>query len=186
MYYEAALDITRDIAALYRPHPATDTPNPYFKHLNFIELEPYVQIETGGIKIRPLMSSHVGYGENEMGYIYEVEKNGKTFLYATDTGWLDQNTWDYLTENNSKYDYIVIENTYGFRELPNYQRGHLDNKNLLMMLEKMAEIGKIDEKTPVYLTHIAHIAGSHERLEKYFKETKWNIIVGYDYLKIEE
>ena len=183
---KAALDITRDIAALYRPHPAADTPNPYFRHLNFIEIEPYVQIETGGIKVTPLMSSHVGYGENEMGYIYEVEKNGKTFLYATDTGWLDQNTWDYWTENCSKYDYIVIENTYGFRELPDYQRGHLDNKNLLMMLERMEELGKIDEKTPVYVTHMCHIAGTHEELERYFSETKWNIIVGYDYLRIEE
>ena len=55
-----------------------------------------------------------------------------------------------------------------------------------MMLERMEELGKIDEKTPVYLTHMCHIAGTHEELERYFSETKWNIIVGYDYLRIEE
>lgn len=183
---KAALNITRDITALYRPHPVSDKPNPYFRHLNFVELEPYVEIETGGIKVTPIMSSHVGYGENEMGYNYIVNKNGKTFLYATDTGWYDQNTWDYFSENDVKFDYIVIENTYGKRELPDYQRGHLDNKNLLMMLQKMSELGKISKETPVYLTHMCHIAGTHEELERYFSETKWNIIVGYDYLRIEE
>lgn len=183
---EAALDIARDICSLYRPHPVSDKPNPYFRHLNFIPLEPYVEVETGGIKVTPIMSSHVGYGENEMGYNYIVTKNNKTFLYATDTGWYDENTWNYFDENDVKFDYIVIENTYGKYELPDYQRGHLDNKNVLLMLEKMCELGKITKKTPVYLTHMCHIAGTHESLVEFFDATDWNVIVGYDYLKIEE
>ena len=181
---KSALDLTKEVIANYRPHPVSLGPNPYFKHLNFVELEPYVSVETEGIKVTPIMSSHVGYGEHEMGYNYIVEKDGKTFLYATDTGWYNQDTWDYFAECDVKFDYIVIENTYGKRELPDFQSGHLDNKNVLLMLEKMAELGKIDYETPVYLTHICHIAGTHESLVEFFNEKPWNVTIGYDLMEI--
>lgn len=181
---KAALDLTKEIIEKYRPHPVTDEPNRYFNHLNFVELEPYVTIEVGGLKVTPVISSHVGYGENEKGYNYIVEKDGKTFLYAADTGWYDQNTWDYFAESGVKFDYVVMENTYGKRELPDYQSGHLDNKNVLLMLEKMEELGKLNRETPVYLTHMCHLAGSHSSLVEFFDATDWNVIVGYDSMEI--
>lgn len=180
----SALDLVKAVIELYRPHPMNRPDNPYFSHLKFIEMEPFVTVETGGIKVTPILSSHVGYGENETGYNYIVEKDGKTFLYAADTGWYDEETWSYLAENDVKFDFVVMENTYGRRELPDFQRGHLDNKNVLLMLEKMAELGKLDRNTPVYLTHICHLAGTHMSLTEFFKSTGWNIIVGYDSMEI--
>ncbi|MBR7132090.1 MAG: hypothetical protein IKD04_01015 [Clostridia bacterium] len=156
------------------------------KNYELVPLEAYKTYDISGMKVTPIYASHYGYGVDELGYNYIItNKEGKTFLYASDTGWYRQNTWDHLKNCGIKFDFAVIECTYGDHELPDYLEGHFDYKNLKFALEKLEDFGNIDTTTPLYLTHICHLntLGPDEMVD-FFSSWDWNIIPGYDGLQI--
>lgn len=159
----------------------------FYENYEFIPLEPFKAYITDGLTVIPVLASHYGYGKDELGYNYIItDKSGKTFLYASDTGWYSEKTWDFLKNCNIKLDYLVSECTYGNQERLDYEEGHLDIKNLLFALERYTENGNIDYNTPVYLTHMCHLNTlNHIQMEEFFKCVPWNVIVGYDGMSIE-
>ncbi len=159
----------------------------YYKNFNFIPLEAYKDYKISDMKVTPILSSHYGFGEDELGFNYIItNKLGNTFLYASDTGWYRDITWEYLKNNEIKFDFAVMECTYGDYEMPDYEEGHLDFKNLKYMLEKMTKYGNVDYSTPIYLTHICHLNTlTSKEMVDYFKRWEWNIIPGYDGLRLK-
>lgn len=187
---KAALEVVKRVAVSYVNNDGNTDENPYFKHIKFCPLEPFVAIETGGIKVTPIMSSHLGYGKDELGFNYIVEKNGKTMLYASDTGWYGDDTWEFLKNSDLKFDYVIMENTYGSDArniVKPYATGHLNTANFIKMLEKMAEFGCMTCETPVYAIHLSdacrelfgEFVGSMEN------NPNWNITVAYDSMKLD-
>ncbi len=158
----------------------------FVQGFEYIPLEAYKTYEIDGMKVTPIYAAHCGYTEGEVGYNYIItNKQGKTFLYASDTGWYVEKTWEYLKNCGVKLDYAVIECTYGDHELPDYFGGHLDYKNFKWFVERLGEYRLIDFKTPIYVTHLCHLntLGPKKMIE-FFSSWDWNIIPGYDGMKI--
>lgn len=168
----------------YKDHTRPDAFN-YFGKYKLNTLEPFAKYEIDNLKVTPILSSHYGYGVNEVGFNYIITRqDGKTFLYAADTGWYWKSTWDYFKTVKLKLDFVVIECTYGNYNLPAKQEGHLNIPNMLEMIETMNGIGMLSHGTPVYLTHICHLHTlNHKKTLDLFKECAWNIQVGYDGMK---
>lgn len=134
----------------------------------------------------PIVAAHQGYAEKENGYNYIItDKRNNTFIYAADTGWYEEETWNYLRKSGLKLDYAVIECCYGTYERPLYSEGHLDFKNLHLVLDRFNEYGLINGGTPIYLTHICHLnAMQPDEITITFKDYGYNVYAGYDGMKI--
>lgn len=182
----AALEHIRRITGLLMDHTHENPTNFYAKYL-FRPLEPYREITADGLRVTPVLSSHYGYGVNEIGYNYIITgSNNITFLYAVDTGWFPDETWGFFEKFEKPLDYAVMECTYGDQYLPPFQQGHLNLANLKEMAEKMAGTGLITKTTPIYLTHISHLhSKTHEETEELLKNCGWNLIAGYDGMVID-
>ena len=155
---KGALEFVEDMARRNTYRSGTREGIYSYSHLKYCPLDYFETVETDGIRVTTLKSSHEGWGVNELGFNYIVEKDGKTLLYATDTGWYPDETWEFLKNSDFKFDYVIMENTYG-KDPRNiiklYAGGHLNTTNFFMMLDKLVECGNMTKDTPVYVTHVA-------------------------------
>lgn len=155
----------------------------------FVPLEYFQVYEADGLKFRTVKGNHSGFGDGEyaINYLFELP-NGKNLLYAVDTGWYSDETWDYLKGIGKTLDVLIMECTFGGREDRGfYVGGHLDVINFLMMLEKMSTLGVIGPETAIYATHINHKHHlMHEHMQQTFDQSDYKVTVAYDGLCINE
>ncbi|WP_256209019.1 MBL fold metallo-hydrolase [Paenibacillus sp. CF384] len=152
-----------------------------------VPLDYFETYTVGDLVVTPVKSSHHAFGENELALNYMISiPSGHTMLYACDTGWYPEETWDYLS--GKKLDLLIMECTFGGRQDRGlYIDGHLDIPNFLLMLERMESTGLIDEQTPVYATHINHKHHLlHDEMQTTLDQSRFNVIVAYDGLQIFE
>lgn len=180
-----AIDLVKQALPIYKIQGWADAPD-YFKHIEWVAIEPFKTFRTGGLTVTPVLAAHKGYAKGEMGYNYVItNKENKTFLYAADTGYYSDETFEFLKKSGVKLDHVVMECCYGTFEQPKFAGGHLDFGNLHLMLKRFKEIGVMSSETPIYLTHICHLNTlESDKITEMFKEFGFNVTAGYDGMKI--
>lgn len=133
-------------------------------------------------KVTPLRATHQG---DVHCFNYMVNDGQKRLLYACDTGWYEQPTWQALT--NAKLDLIVLECTMGFvQEGWKYHIGLYDLQKLKVEFER---IGAADRSTKWCITHFSHNGSSdlgralHSEMEAFCNPI--GVTVAYDGLLID-
>ena len=196
MSYEISEDCNPEPINLFLSKPAADwiyndfLPSAHMKTLKDRiiphPLEYFQSYECDDIMFDTVKGFHHANGENEhsINYLFKKE-NGKSLFYAVDTGYYDDETVEYIQDK--KADIVIMECTFG----DNYNRGnigdgHLNLKTLNKQIERLAEIGFLTEKTPLFITHISSIVehkfdGFQEILSQY----DFNFILSYDGLTFE-
>jgi len=112
-----------------------------------------------GYKVVALPARHID-GENA--FLYYIEKNGKSLLYAHDTGYFFDDTFEFL--RGLHLDFLSLDCTFGLNE-PTHN-GHMCLKDNLLLKKRLEDMGITDDKTKIYLNHFSHnINLSHEELE---------------------
>ncbi len=140
----------------------------------------------GELKVETVKGNHGGRGENERSMHYLLELPGdKKLLYALDTGYYLEDTWEFLEGRHT--DMLIMDCTFGGRtDRGEFPDGHLDIASFLKMIEKMTEIGFIDEKSRLYGTHInPHQGLTHHEMQNRFDESPFEVTVAYDGLKVK-
>lgn len=114
----------------------------------------------GRYEITPIHAYHK-LDEDAHNLIFD---DGKTrFLYATDTGFWQEHTWEFL--RTQKIDGLVIECTEGNHRTTYY--GHMDLKECVKAVKRLRTEGSIADDAPVFTTHHSHLGGlDHEGLER--------------------
>lgn len=145
-----------------------------------IGLDYFQTLDIGEFKAHTVKGSHHAYGKDEFSLNYILENtDGKKLLYATDTGYYLDETWEHL--KGHKLDKLIMECTFGGRNRGKHVFGHLDVFNFLDMLDKMTGIGLIDDNTDIYTTHINHKHNMlHHHLVEFFEKSKYEVNVSYD------
>ncbi len=161
-----------------------------YGHIKLCPVEAFESFKVGELQVSTLLSSHKAWGKDELGLNYVIEKGGKTLLYASDTGWYPPETWDYIADNSLSFDIVVMENTYGkdpYGIIKPEAGGHLNTVNFFSMLDKMKELGAIDEQTPIFATHLSDACRElYGDFVKSMEENgKYNIKVAYDGMNID-
>lgn len=106
---------------------------------------------------------------------YLIASGGRTLLYATDTGWYEKATWDYL--RTVRLDGVVVEASKGPDE--GGYSGHLSIPQVIRMREWMLVNDILPEAAPYVTTHHSHLSGLlHEEWEAALNP--YGITVGYD------
>lgn len=79
--------------------------------LELTQLEPFERREIGPMTVTPLLANHTD-AAGQRGLNYIIQREGKTILYALDTGWFLDETCEEILRHT--YDLVVIEGTFGF------------------------------------------------------------------------
>ncbi|CAN5475796.1 hypothetical protein BH11ARM1_BH11ARM1_02620 [soil metagenome] len=133
--------------------------------------------EIGAYRMTPVKATHIS-GEDCQNLIFE--KDGRTLLYATDTGVWREETWNFL--KSFKLDALVIECTDGF-DTATYE-GHLDLNQCVSMVDRLRTMGVLEHNSVVATTHHS-VRGqaNHAQLEEALG--RHSILAGFDGMEID-
>ena len=144
--------------------------------LELVETHGYEPFSHAGYEVTPVLANH-GNGEEAHNLVFA--RDGKTLIYATDTGmWCDKN-FEFLAGRQA--DALVIECTDGLHD--SMWDGHLNLETCLEMVARMSSVGAIRQDAQIVTTHHSHLGGRHCDLARALG--RHGITVGYDGLEIE-
>lgn len=141
-------------------------------------IKPYEKVTVGDYEIIPLPARH-NEGDEAVFYVIKAEK---TILYAHDTGYFYEEVLDYLEKEGLYFDFISLDCTNV--DIPIKDTGsHMGVENIERLLEKLTQIGAINEKTVKYINHFSHNANPLQHvLEDRVKDM--GLQVSYDGLQV--
>ena len=171
-------------AACRLPHPQLAQQMRDMMKISRFEVMPRFEPRPIGDKVvTALPARHDGFFTNEKGFSYLIEKDGKTTLYASDTGRFFPETMAYLSK--VVLDTLVIEGTFG-QKILSETAGHLDRESLCLMLDTMFEQGTLTKNSRIYVTHIGHKGVyTHYDYQAYLDERyHGQVVVAWDGLRI--
>lgn len=142
-------------------------------HSNEIRAGEIVSI--GNYKVKAIETLHdVKHGS----LLFIITENGKSIFYATDTPALTTKALDEL--KGYKLNVVIMDHTFGNVD---YSFSHLNEKLFIEQINKMKDLGIIDENTQIYGTHISHDGmACHEKIEARAEENGYKI--AYDGMEI--
>ena len=136
----------------------------FYEVVNLVVPAPFTSYAVGEYTVYPLLADH---NPPENCYMYIVQdKQGKTLLYAHDTGYFPQQTWDFLKNSNFLFDFISLDCTSGWLES---DRIHMGMSCCKRVRDTLCDMGLTHENTLYVVNHFSHngLRGSHEELEAY-------------------
>lgn len=134
---------------------------------------PFLTYEYEGYKITPILANHA---KMELCYNYIIEKDNKVFFYGLDSGYLCDESFNFLKK--FKIDVAVLECTYSLREGERTDN-HLNFKSLINEVNRLKEQGTLSDKSRVIASHVSHSSGlTHAQTEEIL--SKEGIEVAYD------
>jgi phosphoribosyl 1,2-cyclic phosphate phosphodiesterase len=136
-------------------------------------LEPWQTVTIDGYRVTPILAQH---DPDQICFNYLIQDSeGATLLYASDTGWYEAATWEYLEQ--VRLEGIVVECTKGLME--GGYMAHLCIPEVVRMRRKLIQSGSFDADSPVVTTHFSHLSGLlHHELEAQLNPH--HIQTGYD------
>lgn len=117
-------------------------------------LTPFAPAEIGHYTVTPLPARHMPGGE-PLFYIIRDNNEGKTLLYAHDTGYFFEEVFDHIAANGIVFDMVSLDCTNMDIAIPD-TGSHMGFPNLGRVLERLADLGAVTEKTVKYVNHFSH------------------------------
>lgn len=140
--------------------------------------EPYVPIHADHLTFTPIVAKH---SDTEQCLNYIIQSDSATVLYASDTGFYDDETLGHITQYN--FDLLIVECTFG-PSLIAATRKHMNVRGVLKLKDTLVRAGAAKSDTPVVLTHFSHSIGLlHDELER-IAERK-GMVAAYDGMVLE-
>ena len=145
--------------------------------IELTETRSFEAFDHGSYKITPIKATHI---DDEDCHNLIIQSEGKTLLYATDTGIWPESTFNFLGSFN--LDALVIECTDGFVE--STYKGHLNIEGVIYQVERLRNAGVLRADSRVVTTHHGrHGNARHCDLEHALGP--YRIEPGYDGMLIE-
>jgi phosphoribosyl 1,2-cyclic phosphate phosphodiesterase len=124
-------------------------------------LTPFQSFEIPPYRVETLKAIH---GTENQCLNFIISREGKQFLYASDTGYYQDETWDFLENRGKRVDLVISECTGGPGRIEYGQ--HMGFPNVQDFRKKAEGIGLADSRTRWIISHFSHGGGMlHEELE---------------------
>lgn len=152
-----------------------------FSRLNFVRLKLHETTQVGPCRVTPLTAIHRATSGP---FIYLIEKENKTILYAHDTHFLDESVWNYLKECKPHLDLVSLDCTSANVPEMTYI-GHMNLNDNVKVKNRLLEMGCADEKTIFVCNHFSH--NGDDVSYDTFRELadKHGLLTSYDGMEIE-
>ena len=112
------------------------------------------QVENGTYTIHVFEAAHGQYSGDCV--FYAISDGMKSLLYAHDTGYFSEATWQQLREAGLKYDYVSLDCTLAMTPLPEVGVPHMNFDQNLKVRETMCQLGLADDSTIFVANHFSH------------------------------
>ncbi len=141
---------------------------------------PFKPFKTGDYTITPLKALH----GTENPFIYIIQKDNKTLLYAHDTGIFPEETWDYLKNSGICFDAVSLDcNEGAYMEIP--YESHMCLGDNLKCRDMLIEYNMADENTKFILNHFSHNGENCVYADFSIIAEKYGFLTSYDGFEIE-
>lgn len=120
---------------------------------DLVALKQWRTVCTAGYHVTPVVARH-DPGQLCFNYVIE-DASGASLLYATDTGWYSDDTWNHL--DRLQLGALVVECTKGPTE--SAYEGHLSIADVIRFKERLISSGALLPGAPVVATHFSHFGG---------------------------
>lgn len=118
------------------------------------KMELFKQYEAEGYTITPMNADH---DHNAGCVIYLIEKDGKCILHANDTGYLPENTWEYLEKNGKYINFATFDCTEpGTRKNCNTVGWHMNYPTVKNVRKRLLKMGLLDKNSICVVNHFSH------------------------------
>jgi phosphoribosyl 1,2-cyclic phosphate phosphodiesterase len=142
-------------------------------------IEPFQSFELPPYRVETLKAIH---GTENQSLNFIISREGRGFLYASDTGFYQDETWEFLEKRGKRIDLVISECTGGPERIGYGQ--HMGFPNVQDFRKKAEEIGLTDKKTRWIISHFSHTGAMlHEELEALVKPSGFE--VAWDGMEIE-
>ena len=142
------------------------------------QVEPFQEFEAGPMRVVPLRANHPDRG-GHAGLNYIIHREGRTILYAVDTGWFLPDTYAEIAKH--RYDLAVVEGTFGFGA---DAEGHMDFRKLERMRRLFDQDDLLKPGALFCATHIApHFTPVHDEIAPVMAQK--GVTVAYDGMVVE-
>ena len=157
----------------------------YEEYIRMIPVKPFEPFSADDMTVTALRTIHEGAFKGETAINYLFERNGKRFLYASDTGLYDEDNYSCL--RGKVLNTLIMECSFGNAQK---QAGfkHLTCEFIVQMVERFRKDGVVNDRTEIYLTHIGHKGGlNHLELQQKMRDALgMQVEVAYDGLRIAD
>lgn len=164
-----------DVCDMLEPHLSRGGEERYRMVLHQVQYE--VEAQAGDIYYMPLEANHRDRECQAVNYI--LRRNGRTILYALDTGWFYDHTYELIRK--FRYDLVVIEGTFGYGvDSP----GHFNLDKLQRAADLFRDDDLLKDSALFCTSHICpHFAPVHDEYAPILEEK--GITLAFDGLKVE-
>ncbi len=172
---------------IYSTHPAYQklmeiyikTKSDEENRIKLNKIKPFESFVAEGYKLTPLKADHAPQCEP---VIYAIEKDGKTVLYAHDSGDFPEETWEYLKNSDMRFDLVSLDCT--FSVIPGIMGNHMNLDTNKIVREKLFELKLADENTKFVVNHFTHNGcATYDEIKK--EADKLGFITSYDGMTVE-
>lgn len=143
------------------------------------ELSPFTPTPIGSHTITALPAVH----GTETPYIYMIQREDKTLLYAHDTGAFQEELWEYFAKINPRFDMISFDCTMGNRTLAK-RSSHLSFADAKALKAKLLSLGYAHEDTLFVVNHFSHNSPDVNYEDRAVYEAE-GFVMSYDGLSVE-
>ena len=147
--------------------------------LAFNIVSPYSCFNAGEYRVIAIPAEHTA---TEDSLLYYVEQENKGYLHLHDTGNVSDDAVEYLAKNGARASVVAYDCTFGERS-GNLTSRHMGLPDVLVIKEKLAAAGVIDNDTRHVLTHFSHNCRPWRRDMAELAE-QYGLIAAYDGMKI--
>jgi phosphoribosyl 1,2-cyclic phosphate phosphodiesterase len=145
-------------------------------------VKPYTDFDVGSYHVYAVTANH---DPHSTPVNYVIQKDGKTLLFAHDTGYFFEKTFTYFKKKKLRFDLVSLDCNHSFET--GHHDNHMDLECCLQVRERLLKEGTADKKTIFVLNHFTHNSNgplfSYDSMRK--KAEPLGFIVSYDGLRIE-
>ncbi len=142
-------------------------------------IRPFERYRLGEYTLIPIRATHMTEVPDEEALNLIIERDGQRLLYACDTGWYPDPTWEFLL--GVELDLLILECSSGF--LRSDYSGHLDFDGCIEVVNTLRKMGTLRPDSQVVLTHFSHNGGAlHEELEA--RADPHGMLIGWDGMRL--
>ncbi|MCX7016823.1 MAG: MBL fold metallo-hydrolase [Candidatus Sumerlaeota bacterium] len=154
-------------------------PDPAVYRLQLHEVGYFETFQAGDMRCTTLKADHMGQ-TGEPGLNYIIERDGRTILYALDTGWYPRESLERIFQ--FQYDLVVAEGTFGLgREDP---KQHFNLAMAERALALFRDRGLLKPGAPFCVSHLCpHWTPVHDEIAPVMAEK--GVTIAYDGLSVD-
>lgn len=173
------LYLTRNSGKIMRPYFKKERVSDDEKAISINYITKFKSFVSNGYKITPMRASHAAELDP---VIYIIQKEDKALLYAHDSGYFPEDTWNYIKNSGIVFDFVSLDCTSTLKD--GAYEYHMGLKACCDVKLRLIKEGGANDKTVFFVNHFSHNGGTvYDDLVELAREKGFN--VSYDGLQTE-